>query len=51
MGLLIFWIVLAIVSASMAGSRGRSEAGWFILSLFIGVFAPIILLLIGKKSK
>lgn len=39
MEILIFWLSLAFVVAIAASSRGRSGAGWFIIS---AIFSPLI---------
>lgn len=33
MEIVLFWVGLAVVVAIIAGSRGRSGFGWFLLSL------------------
>lgn len=44
MELLIFWLVVAVATAMVASSRGRSGFGWFILG---GLFSVIALLLVA----
>ncbi len=47
--LFLIWIVCAIVCASMASSRNRSALGWGIAGLFFGIFAVILLALMGHQ--
>jgi hypothetical protein len=39
MEILVFWLALAFVVAIAAGARGRSGAGWFVISV---IFSPLI---------
>lgn len=43
MEIVLFWVGLAVVVAIIAGSRGRSGFGWFLLSL---VFSPVLTLIL-----
>ena len=44
MELLIFWLVVAVATAMVASSRGRSGFGWFILG---GMFSLIALFVVA----
>jgi hypothetical protein len=46
MEILVFWLLLAFVVAIAAGSRGRSGAGWFILSVILSPLIGLILVLV-----
>ncbi|MCR5309224.1 MAG: hypothetical protein K6E21_03855 [Bacilli bacterium] len=47
----ILWLILAFVVASLAKKRGRSYAGWLILSLIISpIITGLIVLLLGEKK-
>ncbi|KQX07761.1 hypothetical protein ASC59_08520 [Leifsonia sp. Root1293] len=39
------WVLLAVINANIAASNRRSPIAWFLLSLAIGPFATVILLL------
>ncbi len=39
----ILLFIIAVFSAYYANQKGRSPLAWFILGVFIGVFAPLIL--------
>ena len=39
------WIVLALVNARLAGRKDRSGLNWFVVSLFLGPFATVLVLL------
>lgn len=43
MELLAFWLIIAVATAIVASSKGRSSFGWFILG---GLFSLIALLLV-----
>lgn len=49
MGLILGWLVFAIVVAIIAPSRGRSAFGWFLLSLLISPVLGLILVLALPK--
>jgi len=44
MELMVFWLVVAVATAMVANSRGRSGFGWFILG---GMFSLIALLVVA----
>lgn len=41
----VFWILFGVVAAIIAGTKGRSGFGWFILGLLFGPFSLVILAL------
>jgi hypothetical protein len=43
---LVFALVLAVICAAVANSRGRSALGWFFIGFFFGIFALIVLFVI-----
>lgn len=43
---LVGWLVLAVVVAFVAGSRGRSHFGWLLLSLALSPVIGLILVLV-----
>src|SRR5512132_3925654 len=49
--MLLFWIIFALVVASVAGNYGRSSVGWFFLALLISPLLAIIFLLIAGKTE
>jgi hypothetical protein len=48
MELLIIWGVAAILAVIIAGTKGRSEAGWAILTLLLSPLVLLILLVLPK---
>jgi hypothetical protein len=46
MAIVVFWLLLALVVAVAAGSRGRSGAGWFFLSVILSPLIGLILVLV-----
>ncbi|WP_421876397.1 SHOCT domain-containing protein [Pacificispira sp.] len=47
---LAFGIIFALLCASMAKSRNRSIGLWTVLGFFLGLFAVLILAIIGKDK-
>ena len=47
---LLLWGFFALVAASLAGAKGRSACGWFILGLLVGPFAWVVALLPSLKT-
>jgi len=43
----LVWIGIAWLSSNMAETRERSPGAWAIAGLIFGIFAPILLLIIG----
>ena len=41
---ILFWLVCAGFAAALAHSRGRSALGWFVLGVFFGPFALLVVL-------
>lgn len=51
MEIVIGWLVLAVIVAVAASSRGRSALGWFLLACIISpVLALVALLVIGRPA-
>lgn len=48
-GYYIGWGTLALINAGLAQGKNRSGLNWFILSLFIGPLATLILLFVEKR--
>lgn len=48
MELFLFWVICGIAAAAVASSKGRSGFGWFVLGIFLGPFA---LLMVGFMPK
>jgi hypothetical protein len=46
---IIIWLVCAIIGASMAGNRGRSTVGGFMLGLLLGLIGIAIIAIAGEK--
>jgi hypothetical protein len=44
MELFLFWIVCGIAAAVVGSSKGRSGFGWFLIGIFLG---PLALLMVG----
>jgi len=49
--LLLIGLVSALICASMASTRNRSSVGWGFAGLFFGIFAIILLALVGHQYK
>lgn len=50
MEFLLLWIAFAVVSAIVAGSKGRSAFGWFILGAIFGIFAMILVIVLPSQK-
>ena len=48
-GYAVGWGTLALINAGLAQAHGRSGLMWFLLSLFIGPLATLILVLSYQK--
>ncbi len=50
---LLIWILFACAAYAVANSRGRNKFLWFVIALFIGPFAVLIVALIplGKDPE
>lgn len=48
---IVLWIAFAITCAIIAGSRGRSVAGWLLLGGLFGFFALIVVAILPSKAK
>jgi hypothetical protein len=52
MEFVVFWLLCAIVVGVIAGSRGRSGFGWFLLACIISpLLAVILVLALGSATK
>jgi hypothetical protein len=50
MDLILIWIVLSIVAAVFAGSKGRSGFGWFLISCLLSPLIGLLLLAILPRQ-
>jgi hypothetical protein len=50
-GYAVGWCTLALINAALAQTKNRSRLGWFALSLFLGPFATLAVLLVGKAPQ
>ena len=44
------WGTLALINAGLAQGKGRSGLIWFIISIFLGPIATLILVLLSSKK-
>ena len=49
-GYSVGWFALALINAGLAQAHGRGGLNWFLISLFLGPFATLILVLQFKKT-
>lgn len=49
--MIIISVICAIVCAVMAEPRGRNMIGWALGGFFFGIFAILILAVVGKTSE
>jgi hypothetical protein len=49
-GYSVGWFALALINAGLAQSHGRSGLNWFLISILLGPFATLILVLQYKKT-
>jgi len=49
--LIFLWFACAIITTIVASSKGRSGFGWFILSIFFGFFALLLVALLPSLKK
>lgn len=50
MELLIFWLAVAVVTAVIASSKGRSGFGWFLLGCALSLLALILVAVLPTKK-
>lgn len=43
------WGSLALINAGLAQGKNRSGLNWFLLSLFLGPFATLLIVIADKK--
>ena len=51
MAFLIIYLILAVITAAIAGHKGRSRVGWFFCGLFFGIFAILLVSLLHSKKE
>ena len=44
------WIVLALINAGLAQGKGRPGAMWFLISLFLGPIATLMIVLLPRLA-
>ena len=44
------WGTLALINAGLAQGKNRTGLNWFLLTLFLGPLATLILLLVEKRE-
>lgn len=49
--MLILWVVSLLVSPLVAGGKGRSPILWWLITLFLGPLATLIVVLLPKAGK
>ena len=47
---LLFWLMLGVMSATIAKSRGRSSLGWFLMGILLGPIGILVTLLPPKEK-
>jgi len=47
----IGWGTLALINAGIAQGKNRSGFNWFLISIFLGPIATLILVAFGDKKK
>lgn len=51
MGILVFWLLLCILPAAIASSKGRSAVGWFLIGIIISpLLAAILVALLSSPA-
>lgn len=51
MEVVIFWFAMSVVVAIIAGNKGRSTLGWFLLAIIISpLLAGILVLALGRAG-
>ena len=48
MELLVIWLLIAVVTAIIASSKGRDGFGWFLIAILLGPFALILSMAMPK---
>ena len=51
MTFVIIWFLFGIISAIVAGSKGRNGCGWFLLGFLLGPFGLLLALVVGTKTR
>ncbi|NYV66838.1 hypothetical protein HYI36_16330 [Bacillus sp. Gen3] len=50
-GYFVGWGTLALINTGLAQGKNRSGFNWFLLSLFLGPLATLILLFVEKRKE
>ena len=45
-GYAVGWLTLSLINAGLAENKGRSKAGWWVASLFVGPIATLLIVLL-----
>ncbi|MHA7207746.1 hypothetical protein [Arthrobacter sp. MDT1-65] len=45
-----FWFAVAVINAGLAEQKNRSRFAWFLISLFLGPFATILIVMMGPPQ-
>lgn len=45
------WFTLSLINAGLAQSKGRSGAGWWLASLFLGPIATLLIVVLEPMKK
>ncbi len=48
-GYIVGWWTLALINAGIAQGKNRSGLNWFIISIFLGPIATLILVILDKQ--
>ena len=46
-----WWLALALVNAGLAEGKGRGRLSWFLLSLFLGPLATLIIVSTARRPR
>ena len=46
----LFWFTLALINAGLAEQKGRSRLNWFLISLFIGPVATLLVVVWDRPA-
>lgn len=45
-----FWFTLAVINAGLAEQKDRSRLNWFLISIFLGPFATVLVVAMGRPD-
>ena len=51
LGIFVFWFFCGIISSIVAGNKGRSGFGWFLIGLLLGPVGVVLSLVISKQAE